>query len=378
MSWPDTDVQTYRMVLGETWFYHDSLPPAGVSGRAGFGWTVDPFHAFVDGAEQPVISHLLSFDAAVTARFGSFMAIGEGSGRGAWEGSVGISSPRVGAAWSSEHATVVGRWTIPVSTFDALLAAPSSVFDLTVSGGDSRWRGALGAVYRQPLGDLWRPSVTASAGIGLTDHWTLEAKAEGWPGFLRAEAGTQYRIAHGAAVSALAVAVGLTDTPGSPRLRVNYTVSLAKRPAPPPVLPPLLPVPAVPEIPAPSGPAPLDHAEPVTAAEPAAAAEPVPPSIPTEVPPQPSPIAPVMPTSEPPPAPPALDHRYNDVFEAAADYFKVHPTFRFILETNGTKAQAERIVYEMQQRGILRERVVRIDYVKRKGPVTFEFIVVGD
>ena len=358
MSWPDTDVQTYRLVLGETWFYHDSQPPASVSGRAGFGWTVDPFHASVDSTEQPVIPHLLSFDVAVTARFGPFMAIGEGSGRGAWEGPVGIASPRVGAAWSSEHTTVVGRWTIPVSTFDALLAAPSSVFDLTVSGGSARWRGALGAVYRQPLGDLWQSSVTASAGVGLTDHWTLEVKAEGWSGFLRAEAGTQYRIAHGAAVSALGVGVGLTATPGSPRLRLNYTVSLARRPIP------ALPVPAttVPVTPAPVSAPPIAlDPEPVV------------------LPPEPQPPALPEPEPEPEPEPsPVLDHRYNDVFEAAADYFKVHPTMRFILETNGTKAQAEHVLREMQRRGILRERVVRIDYLRRDGPVLFDFVVVSD
>lgn len=369
MSWPDTDVQTYRLSLGETWFYHDSRPPAGVSGRAGFGWTVDPFRASIDGVEQPVVAHLLSVDASITARFGPFMAIGEGSARGVWDGPVGVGSPRLGAAWSSEHLTVVSHWTIPVSTFDALLAAPSSAFDLTVSGGGSRWRGALGAVYRQPLGDLWQPSATASAGVGLTDRWTLEAKAEGWPGFLRAEAGTQYRIAHGAAVSALAIAVGLTDTPGSPQVRVAYSVSLAKRP-PPPVAAPPLPVPALPEVPTPAAPPPLDHAEPVT---PSVPEEPPIPEIPLS--PQPSPIAPDPQSA---PEPPALDHRYNDVFEAAADYFKAHPTFRFILETNGTTAQAERIIYEMQQRGILRERVVRIDYLRRKGPVTFDFVVVGD
>jgi hypothetical protein len=263
----------------------------------------------------------------------------------------------------------VGRWTIPVSTFDELLAAPSSAFDLTASGGGSRWRGALGAVYRQPLGDLWQPSATASAGVGLTDHWTLEAKAEGWPGFLRAETGTQYRIAHGSLVSAFGLAVGLTDTPGTPRWRVNYAASWAKREKPA-VVTPVLPVPDVPEVAAPVPPAPFDHAEPVT---PSVPEEPSIPEIPLS--PQPSPIAPDPQST---PEPPALDHRYSDVFEAAADYFKAHPTFRFILETNGTKAQAERLVYEMQQRGILRERVVRIDYLPKKGPVVFEFVVVGD
>jgi hypothetical protein len=62
--------------------------------------------------------------------------------------------------------------------------------------------------------------------------------------------------------------------------------------------------------------------------------------------------------------------------DAAAGYFLANPTLRFVVETNGTKAHAEQVVMELQKRGILRERVVRIDVIPRRGPVTFDFVVV--
>jgi hypothetical protein len=76
-----------------------------------------------------------------------------------------------------------------------------------------------------------------------------------------------------------------------------------------------------------------------------------------------------------PPTPP-IDRKYASVLDAAAGYFLANPALKFVVETNGTKAHAEQIVTELQERGILRERVVRIDVVPRRGPVTFDFVVV--
>jgi hypothetical protein len=356
MAWPETDVQTYRLPLGETWIYQHEQPPAGVSSRFGLGWARDPFYAQVDGVDQPVVHDLFNLDAALTARWASWAATADASVRAVWEGPVGLSSPRLGVAWTSPHWTVVSHWTLPVSTFDALLAAPTSVFDATASVGTSRVRASLGGTYRTPLNDLWQPTLRASAGVGLTEHWTVETRFEGWP--LRSEVGTQYRVMAGAWSTALSSSVGLTDTPGTPRFRVNLTGSWAKRPLP--VAP--LETPVLPELPPPpTAPAPLANAEPV---------EPPP----VEPPPVESP-----PPSEPPPvASPTPARKYADVFDAAADYFLMHPTYRFVVETNGSKAQAEQVIAELQRRGILRDRVVRIDQIPKKGPVTFDFVVVTD
>jgi hypothetical protein len=92
--------------------------------------------------------------------------------------------------------------------------------------------------------------------------------------------------------------------------------------------------------------------------------------------PEPVPVAPIAePALAPEPALP-LDRKYNSVLDAAAGYFIAHPSVRFVVETNGSRRQAELVVEELQKRGILKERVVRIDTVKRSGAIVFEFIVV--
>lgn len=351
MAWPDTDVQTYHLVLGEAWLFQNDQPPAGWSTRAAFSWARDPLYATVNGAETHVVHDLYTLDAGSTVRYGVLTGAFDASVRAVWDGPVGVANPRVGAAVTTPRWNVAAHWTIPASTFDALLAAPTSVFDVSGSYGTSLFRASAAATWRQDIGPDWRPSAVGSLGVSPLDGWTLETKAEYLlDGYLRAEAGTRYHRRFGAMDGALAVTTGLTPTVGTPRWRIVLSASWAKRP----VAEAPLPVPELPPAPPVAEPAPL---EPVL----------------------PAPVVTEAPTESPPPVeppPPALDRKYDNVFDAAAGYFLARPALRFIVETNGTKAQAERVVIELQQRGILRERVIRIDVIPRKGPVTFDFVVV--
>jgi hypothetical protein len=351
MPLPVTDVQTYRLPLGEAWFFQNEQPPAGVSGRLALGWANRPLYARVDAAETPVVDDLLHIDTGLTARYGAWTGTVDASVRAVWEGPVGVANPRLGAAFTTPRWNVVTHWTLPVSTFDALLAAPTSVLDVSASYG-VRWvRATVTATWRPDTGPDWRPSATGSVGIQPLTGWTLEGKAEYLlDGYVRAEAGSQVRRRVGAMDASVGVFTGLTPSVGTPRLRVVFSASWAKRPVPPApaVESPVLPLPSLPPPPSP----------------------PAPPA-PVEVPP-----AQIV-EPEPPPAPaPPLDRKYTSVLDAAAGYFLANPTLRFIMETNGTKAHAEQVVMELQKRGILKERVVRIDVIPRRGPVTFDFVVV--
>jgi hypothetical protein len=160
--------------------------------------------------------------------------------------------------------------------------------------------------------------------------------------------------------AAVSVSTGLTPTVGTPQWRILFSASWAKRPVPEAPIP-------VPDLPPPvavAQPAPIEPVVPVPVVAEAA---------PERV--APAPEAPAL-APAPSPSPATEFHTYGDVFDAAADFFHTYPSLRFIVETNGTKAQAERVIDELQRRGILKERVVRIDLVRHKGPVTFDFVVV--
>lgn len=348
MPWPVTDVQTYRLPLGEAWFYQHEQPPAGISGRLALGWANRPVYARVDDKETPVLDDLIHLDTGLTARYGAWTGTVNASLRAAWNGPVGMANPRLGAAYTSPRWNVVTHWTLPVSTFDALLAAPTSVLDVAASYGVPWVRATVTATWRPHSGPDWRPSATGSLGLQPLDGWTLEAKAEYlFDGYLRAEAGSQVRRRFGMMDASVGVFAGLTPAVGTPRWRLVVSAAWAKRPVPlaPVWDAPVLPPPPPPPLP----PAPIE----------------VPPA--QRVEPEPLPAK--------PPHPPR-DKQYGNVLDAAAGYFLAHPALRFIVETNGTKTQAERVILELQQRGILRERVVRIDVVPHRGSVTFDFIVV--
>ena len=330
MAWPETDVQTYRLTLGEAWVYQSEHPAAGVSGKIGFGWTLDPFFATTPSSDIPVIPHLLHTDVLVAARYGPMVFSTDGSLRAVWEGPVGLSAPRITAGWSTPHWSMVGQWTVPLATLDGLITAPTSAWNVTGSVGTSRARASLGATYRPTLNEYWQPTVYGAVGVGVTRRLNVEARFEG--PVVRAEAGINYRIVQKAHTHTLAVGTGLTPTPGSPKLRVTWTSSWHR--SPPVAIPPA----AVPEMPPVWDPPPL-------------AAEP------------------------PPPVPVAPPVVYANPFDAAVGFFSAHPELRFIVETNGTREQAEQIVAEMQLRGILRERVVRIDVVVTEGDIVFDFII---
>lgn len=316
MPWPVTDIQTYHLPLGETWFYQNERPPAGHAARVALGWANRPLYARVDGNVTPVVGNLLHADAGWTGRRGVFIGTADASFRAVWEGQVGLTDPRLGLAVAATHWNAVAHWTFP------------AVWDGAVSYGQPTWRATVTATRRSGAG---RSGVTGSLGVQPREGWTLEAKTEYLlDGDLRVETGSHVRRRFGSIDGSIGAFVGLTPTVGTPRVRLVVSASWAKRPLPP--APEVIEPVAVPVI------------------------EPPPLAAPIEVPP--------------------LDKRYADVFDAAAGYFLAHPALRFIVETNGTQAQAEHVVAELQQRGILRERVIRIDVVPHEGPVTFDFVVV--
>jgi len=353
MAWPDTDVQTYRLALGEAWLFQNDQPPSGWSAQAALGWARSPLYATLDGAERPVVDDLLHVDAGSTVRYGILTGTVDASFRAVWEGPVGVANPRIGAAVTTPRWNVVGHWTLPVSTFDALLAAPTSVLDVSGSYGTPFLRASVTAMLRPDTGPDWRPSAVGSLGIAPIDGWTIEGKAEYlFDSYLRAEVGTRVHHRFGAMDAAVSASTGLTPTVGTPQWRILFSASWAKRPVPEAPIP-------VPDLPPPvavAQPAPIEPVVPVPVVE--AAPDPI----------APAPIAPA-----PPP-----DRKYGDVFDAAADFFRTNPSLRFIVETNGTKDQAERVIDELQKRGILKERVVRIDLVRSRGPVSFDFVVVEE
>lgn len=351
MAWPVTDVQTYQLPLGENWFYQNEQPSEGMSGRIVMGWVQDPLYVRFRDQEIPVIPDLLHLDAGVTARHGVLALTADSSMRAAWEGPVGLANPRVGVAVTNSHWNLVTHWTIPVSTFEALLSAPSSALDISTSYGNEVVRATVGGIWRKELSADWKPSITGSVGIQPVAHLTFEAKVESlMDGYVRAEMGSQVRHRFGSVESGIGVFTGLTETVGTPRLRIVFSASWAKRPVPSPV-----------EAPASSpveAPAPSPVAEVTVVPAPVEAVEVITPPTSAEV------ITPA----------PAV--KPKEKLDIAAATFNTHPGLHFVVRTNATKEQAEKVIFELQQRGVLRERVITIEIIPASGPLHYDFVVV--
>jgi hypothetical protein len=325
------------------------------------GWAKDPLYAWVNESPVPVVHDLMHLDGAFTYRKGAVVGTVDATLRAVWNGEVGIGNPRVGVAVTGPRTYAAARFTVPFSGLDNPLSVPTSVLDVNAGYAGQRWSASACVSVRPDRGDEWQSSVTGLLGIQPMAGWTLEAKGEYLlSGSARVEAGSSINRRFGAFKGSLGLVVGITDTPATPRFRVLLGGSWGKRPKAETPIP-------VPELPT---------APPVSEPELIIPVVQTPPF--DEPPVEEAPIeAPEVIT--PPveaPAPP-LDRKYDSVMDAAAGYFLAHPEVRFIVETNGSRKQAEQVVEELRRRGIVKERVVRIDVVKRKGAVVFEFIVVA-
>ena len=357
MPLPITDAQTYHLTLGPSWLYHDEQPGDRWSGKSTLGWVRDPLYAWVGGSQQPVIHDLAHLDGMVAYRWGSWTASADTSLRAVWNGQVGFGDPRGGLSFTSPHTTASARWEVPLATIDNPLRNPGSVFELSASHGASRWRVSAGASVHAAATPEWPSLTTVSLGLQPIKGWTVESKTDYlWSGILRSEVASTAHRRFAGFDGSIGLVVGLTPTISTPRWRVLLTTAWFD--PPPAAVVETLPVPELPPPPT------IEQAPPL-------AAEPVEPVVPED----PTPPAASEPSPPDAPAPP-LDRKYGSVLDAAAGYFLAHPSVRFIVESNGSRRQAELVVEELQKRGILKERVVRIDTVTRSGAVVFEFIVV--
>lgn len=258
---PDFDVQTWRLPT-HSWDLPQSVQVAP-------GWAWEPLWAEDTDESFPIIEHLGSLDIGVYRRFGPIFLSADVPLRAVWDGEVGVANPRLSlsSAGSSGLAASIlfpydtlstpisnPGWTVSGGIFTRLVFTDSVLLDVA-GGADFRTESAYGSgVHASTELTVARYSAGARAAylIGKESGAIVEALASGtWE-----SSRLRFRPE---------VGVGLTDTPGTPKLRGVLTISTLPKPPPKTV-----------DVPAPE-PVPAPAPEPEKPVEPEVAPLPAPP-----------------------------------------------------------------------------------------------------
>ena len=253
---PDFDVQTWRLPT-HSWDLNHSLLLAS-------GWAWEPLWAEDPDESFPIIHHLGTLDFGAYRRLGPVYLSADVPLRAVWNGEVGIANPRVSVASAGASgmaasllfpydtlSTPVSNpgWTVSGSIFTRLDFSPTVKAD--VQGGlDYRTESAYGPGIHSDL------ALTAqNYSVGVRSLYLI-----GEEGGAIAEAVSSATWDRSRLRYRPEIGVGLTGTPGTPKLRVVLTISTLPKtvaaPVPPPAPVPEPPAPPLPPLPPPPPPPP--------------------------------------------------------------------------------------------------------------------------
>lgn len=266
---PDFDVQTWRLPT-HSWDLQQSVQLAP-------GWAWEPLWAEDPDESFPIIEHLGSLDLGAYRRFGPIFLSADVPLRAVWDGEVGIANPRLSLA-SAGSSGLAASVLFPYDTLSTPISNPgwsvSGTIFTRLAFSDTEWLDVSGGA------DFRTESAYGSGAHFSAELYVSRYSAGARGSYLIGKEG-------GAIVEALAsgtwessrlrfrpeVGVGLTSTPGTPKLRGVLTISTLPKPAPKPEVPP---EPAAPPSPPAPEPVPVPEPEPQPQPQPEPARPPPP------------------------------------------------------------------------------------------------------
>lgn len=266
---PDFDVQFWRLPA-----HSDLLNTESVAA----GWAWEPLWAEDPDESFPVVQHLLSLDLGARRTFGPLVLTADVPLRAVWSGEVGIANPRLSVATRGTSG-LTASFIVPYDTLSSPISEPglavsTSIFTRLEFADAVTMDVEAGADYRKASdygsgaharGDLH----VGRYGLGIVAFYTL-GKQSALISESRLYAHWEKNWLH----VQPELGVGLTDTPGTVRLRGVVTFSrLPPTPAAPSAP---IEVAVTPAAPAPA-PVPAPEPQPAPAPEPEPPAPPAPP-----------------------------------------------------------------------------------------------------
>lgn len=254
---PDFDVQTWRLPT-HSWNLPQSVEVAP-------GWAWEPLWAKDPDENFPIIEHLGTLDIGAYRRFGPIVLSADVPLRAVWDGEVGIANPRLSVA-SSGASGMSASFLLPYDTLSTPISNPGWTFSGSIftrlEFAPSIWADVSGgADYRSE--SAYGPGVHGQAELAL-HRYTAGVRSLyliGEQGGAVAEALASVTVDTSRLRYRPEVGVGLTGTPGTPKLRAVLTISTLPKPvhavvepvevAQPPAPPAPEPIPEPPAPPAP-------------------------------------------------------------------------------------------------------------------------------